>query len=181
MINILDLVKAIINTLIRLSPIAFYTGSVISGAIFSDFRAALLLGGFLLNEFLSMGYRMIFHGDTNPQCALLLSTNETPFVLPSPISQTVGFLYGFILADMYYNDVFNAFKFFMMTALVILTIYSRINVGCKTILDAVYCSLVGTMLGVVYYSFIKDYYRADYFSIVAGPSSNIDSKIAGIL
>ena len=181
MINLLDLVKAIINTLIRLSPIAFYTGSVISGALFSDFRAVLLLGGFLLNEFLSMGYRMIFRGGTNPQCALLLSTNETPFVLPSPISQTIGFLYGFILADMYYSDVFNAFKFFMMTAIVVLTIYSRVNVGCKTILDAVYCSLVGTMLGVVYYSFVKDYYRADYFSVATGSSSSIDTKIASVL
>ena len=181
MINFLDLFKAFINTVVRLSPIAFYTGSAISGAIFSDFRAVLLLGGFLLNEFLSMGYRMIFRGETNPQCALLLSTNETPFVLPSPISQTVGFLYGFILADMYYSDVFNAFKFFVMTTVVILTIYSRINVGCKTILDSVYCALVGTMLGVVYYSFIKDYYRADYFSITASSSSSIDSKIASIL
>ena len=181
MLNILNIAKALINTLIRLSPIAFYTGSIISGALFSDFRAALLLGGFILNEFLSLGYRMIFHGTTNPQCALLMTTNESPFVLPSPISQTVGFLYGFILADMYYTDVFNAFKFFIITTIMILTIYSRINVGCKTILDSLYCSLMGIMLGVVYYSFIKDYYRADYLNITIGTSKTIDSKIASIL
>lgn len=180
MLNLLYITKALINTLIRLSPIAFYTGSIISGALFSDFRAALLLGGFILNEFLSLGYRMIFHGVANPQCALLMTANETPFVLPSPITQTFGFLYGFILADMYYTDIFNAFKFFVMTTIMILTIYSRINVGCKTILDAIYCSLMGIMLGVVYYSFIKDYYRADYF-ITTDTSKTIDSKIASIL
>jgi len=181
MINVLDIFKALINTLVRLSPIAFYTGSIISGAIFSDFRAVLLLAGFLLNEFLSLGYRMIFKGEPNPQCALLMSVNDTPFILPSPISQTVGFLYGFILADMYYTDIFNSFKFFVMTAVVIFTIYSRINVGCKTLLDAIYCSLIGTLLGVVYYSFIKDYYIADYFQIEGSSSSSIDDKIASIL
>ena len=181
MLNFIDIIKALINTLIRLLPIAFYAGSVISGALFSDFRAVLLLGGFILNEFLSLGYRMIFHGINNPQCALLFSVNESPFVLPSPITQTIGFLYGFILADMYYTDIFNAFKFFIMTIIMILAVYSRINVGCKTILDAIYCSLVGTMLGVVYYSFIKDYYRADYFNIISSSNSNIDNKIANIL
>ena len=181
MINILDIFKALVNTLVRLAPIAFYTGSIISGAIFSDFRAVLLLGGFILNEFLSLGYRMIFRGEPNPQCALLMSVNEAPFILPSPISQTVGFLYGFILADMYYSDVFNSAKFFTMTAIIVLTIYSRINVGCKNILDAIYCSLIGTLLGVVYYSFIKDYYIADYFSLEGTSSKSIDNKIASIL
>ena len=181
MLNILDIGKALINTLVRLSPIAFYTGSAISGALFSDFRAVLLLAGFLLNEFLSLGYRMIFRGATNPQCALLMSVNESPFVLPAPISQTVGFLYGFILADMYYTDIFSAFKFFVMTIILILTIYSRVNVGCKTLLDGIYCALVGTMLGVVYYSLVKDYYRADYLNVLSGSSASIDSKIASIL
>jgi len=68
-----------------------------------------------------------------------------------------------------------------MTAVVIFTIYSRINVGCKTLLDAIYCSLIGTLLGVVYYSFIKDYYIADYFQIEGSSSSSIDDKIASIL
>lgn len=180
MINLIDLLKAIINTLVRLAPLSFYTGSIISGALFSDFRAVLLLGGFIMNEALSLGYRMIFKGVSNIHCSLVVSADDNVFVLPSPITQTFGFLFGFILADMYYTDTYSPFKFFIMLIIVIIAIYSRINIGCKTILDAVYCALIGTMLGVVYYSLIKDIYRPDYFRLDATLTS-IDDKIANIL
>jgi glycopeptide antibiotics resistance protein len=65
---------------------------------------------------------------------------------------------------MYYNNKFNAMKFFVMSILLLTTIYSRINVGCKTLLDAIYCALIGLLSGVVYYSLIKDYYKADYLN-----------------
>jgi hypothetical protein len=162
MINIVEVLKTLINTLIRLVPIAFYTGSIISGFLFSDFRAVLLLCGFLVNEIFALGYRLMFRGEVNEQCALMMSLDGTPFVLPAPIIQTAGFLYGFILADMYYSNIFNPYKFSITTVVMLLAIYSRINIGCKTVLDALYCALVGIMIGVVYYSFIKDYYRADY-------------------
>ena len=48
--------------------------------------------------------------------------------------------------------------------LIIITIYSRVNVGCKTLLDAIYCTLIGLLTGIVYYSLIKDYYKADYLN-----------------
>jgi glycopeptide antibiotics resistance protein len=66
--------------------------------------------------------------------------------------------------DMYYNDTFNAMKFGALTMLIIITIYSRVNVGCKTLLDAIYCTLIGLLTGIVYYSLIKDYYKADYLN-----------------
>ena len=56
-------------------------------------------------------------------------------------------------------------KFFVLTLLLLVTIFSRINVGCKTMLDAIYCALIGLLTGVVYYSIIKDYYKADYLNI----------------
>ena len=63
---------------------------------------------------------------------------------------------------MYYNNTFSALKFFMLVVLLMVTIYSRINVGCKTLLDAIYCTLIGLLFGVVYYNLVKDYYKADY-------------------
>ena len=53
-------------------------------------------------------------------------------------------------------------NFFLLSALLLITIYSRINIGCKTLLDAIYCALVGLLMGVIYYNLIKDYYKADY-------------------
>ena len=179
MINLIDILKGIINTLIRLAPISFYAGSIISGALFSDFRAVLLLGGFIMNEALSFGYRMIFKGVSNPQCGFIISSDDEVFILPSPITQTIGFLYGFIIADMYYTDKYNPFKFFIMLIIQIIGIYSRVNIGCKTLLEAVYCSLIGIMLGVVYYSIIKDIYRPDYFQI-DNTNDTINEKLKNI-
>jgi len=64
--------------------------------------------------------------------------------------------------EMYFNDTFSPIKFFFLTIILLITIYSRINVGCSTLLDGIYCTLVGLLMGIVYYNLIKDYYKADY-------------------
>lgn len=161
-ISLIDTIKIFINTAVRITPVGLYAGAAMSGVVFNDFRGLLLFGGFLANELIGLGYKMVLRGVSNPQCALLYSESGTPFVLPSPISQTVGFFYGFFSMDMYYNNTFNPMKFFLLSILQLVTIYSRINVGCKTLLDAIYCSLIGMLTGVIYYSLVKDYYKANY-------------------
>ena len=163
-IALFDVIKIFINTLVRLAPLGLYTGSAMSGAVFSDFRGILLFCGFLGNELIALGYKMVLRGTTNPQCALTYSEGGTPFVLPSPISQTVGMFVGFFFMDMYYNSSFNPLKFFLLITFLLITIYSRMNVGCKTLLDAVYCSMIGLLIGIIYYNLVKDYYKADYLN-----------------
>ena len=163
-LSFVDTFKIFINTLVRIVPIGLYTGSAMSGVVFQDFRGILLFCGFLGNELLGLGYRMVLHGVSNPQCALLYSQSGTPFVLPSPITQTVGFFAGFFFMDMYYRSMFSAMEFFVLTFLMLITIFSRMNVGCKTLLDAVYCTLIGLLFGVVFYNIVQPYYKADYMS-----------------
>ena len=163
-LSLIDVAKILINTLVRLEPVGLYAGSAMSAVVFSDFRAVLLFVGFLGNELISLGYRMILRGAINPQCALLYSSNNEPFVLPSPLCQTIGFFAGFFFMDMYYQNQFSTLKFFFLSALIFITMYSRVNVGCKTFIDAIYCTLVGLLIGVVYYNIIKDYYQANYLN-----------------
>lgn len=163
-VSLVDVFKMFINTAIRIAPIGLYTGAAISGAVFDDFRGVLLFGGFIGNELLALGYKMVLKGNTNPQCALTYSESGTPFVLPSPISQTIGFFIGFLFMDMYFTNIFSPSKFIALTILQIMAIYSRVNVGCKTLLDAIFCSLIGMLTGVIYYNLVKDYYKANYMS-----------------
>ena len=156
--------KALLNTFVRLAPIALYSGSAISGLAFDDFRAIILFIGFIINEAIAYGYRMILKGVYNPQCALM-KTEEDYFVLPSPISQTVGFFYGFLMSEMYSKGEFIPVRFFVMTTILGITIFSRINVGCKSFLDALYCALLGILLGVGYFNIIKEYYRRDFYKM----------------
>ena len=161
-LTIIDTIKIVLNTCVRLIPLGLYTGSAMSGAVFQDFRGILLFIGLLGNELISLGYRMILRGVVNPQCALTFSTEGIPFVLPSPITQTVGLFVGFFYMDMYYNNTYNSIKFFLLTMILLITIYSRINIGCKTLLDSIYCALIGLLIGVIYYNLIQPYYQANY-------------------
>ena len=104
--DIVVITKAIINTVVRLVPIGLYTGAFMNILVMNDFRGVILFMGFLFNELISLAYRMFIRGAYNPHCALLLTNDGVPFVLPSPISQTVGFFFAFFMMDMYYKDVF---------------------------------------------------------------------------
>lgn len=181
MITLVDAVKAIINTIVRIMPLGFYMGTSMSGMIFSDFRGVLMFGGFLLNEMIALGYRMVLKGTANAQCALLMSGDQTPFVLPAPITQTIGYFTGFLMADMYANNNFNPSRFILCLSLLLITIYSRVNVGCKTLIDALYCSILGVIIGVIYYAVVKDYYRADYLTnttITTDDNTTISDKVS---
>ena len=171
--DIIVITKAIINTVVRLMPIGLYTGAAMNGVVMNDFRGVILFMGFFFNELISLGYRMFIKGAYNPHCALLMTNQGSPFVLPSPITQTVGFFFAFFMMDMYYQDQFLPMRFFVFLAIFILTIYSRINVGCKSLMDAMMCSIVGLLLGVGYYEIVKYYYRADYMDL-ASVDRNLD-------
>ena len=67
-----------------------------------------------------------------------------------------------IINYMYFNSAYNMTTFFGLTIMILITIFSRINVGCKTLLDAIYCTLIGLLFGVVYYNLVQPYYKADY-------------------
>jgi len=162
--------KAILNTLVRLLPIALYSGSSVSALLFGDFRGTLLFVGFIINEAIAYGYRLILNGVYNPQCALL-KTEEDYFVLPSPISQTLGFFFGFFMTEMYSQGVFYPSRFFVLLVVLILTIFSRVNVGCKSFLDALYCAFLGILLGVGWFNIVKEYYRRDFYKLEE--SSNV--------
>ena len=165
--------KAILNTLVRLLPIALYSGSSISALLFGDFRGTLLFVGFIINEAIAYGYRLILNGVYNPQCALL-KTEEDYFVLPSPISQTIGFFFGFFMSEMYSQGAFYPSRFFVLLVVLILTIISRVNVGCKSFLDALYCAFLGILLGVGWFNIVKEYYRRDFYKL--DESSNVLSE-----
>jgi len=169
--NILFSITAIVNTLIRLVPIGLYSGSSISGLVFNDFRGALLLFGFIVNETIALGYRFLMKGVYNPQCAITRTETDF-FVLPSPITQTVGFFYGFFMTDMFNKGSFSPGSFFVMTALLAITIFSRVNVGCKSLVEALYCAVLGMILGIGYYNAVKNYYRSDFFRL-----DNVDKAV----
>lgn len=154
---------SILNTIVRLLPIAFYSGSIISNLVFNDFRANLLFIGFMLNELFAFAYKMAMGGKGKAECALLADPNNY-YVLPSSITQTVGFFFGFVMANSYYENNFKSMKFIVLCLTLALTIFSRINVGCEDIISALVFASIGVAFGMIYYYVVKDFYVADYGS-----------------
>lgn len=157
-IDVIVILISIVNTLVRLLPVALYTGTIVSNLVFDDFRANLLFIGFLVNEMLSFAYKFALKGTDKAECALLADPSNY-YVLPSSITQTVGFFFGFILADVYFSNEFKSLKFIVLCILLALTVFSRVNVGCETTMNALIFACVGTGFGVIYYYIIKDYYK----------------------
>jgi hypothetical protein len=158
-VDIIIILISILNTIVRLLPVALYTGSIISNLVFDDFRANLLFIGFLINELVAFAYKFALKGTDKAECALLADPSNY-YVLPSPITQTIGFFFGFILTDTYFTNSYGSLKFLVMCILLAATIFSRINVGCETTMNALIFACVGTAFGVLYYYVIKDYYKS---------------------
>ena len=165
-------IKALTNTLVRLMPIGLYTGSAMSSFVFSDFRATILFIGFMINEFISLGYRLILRGKSNPQCAVV-RTDNGHFSLPSPIPQTVGFFVAFYLMKMYEGGEFEPLQFFTIVSLLVIVIWSRVNVGCGSTLDMVFSASVGLLLGSGYFWIVRDYYKHDYLKTKDTENENL--------
>jgi len=162
MSTVATMAKAIMNTFMRLMPIILYGGSILSGLVFNDFRGTLLFLGFLGNEFVSLAYRMMLKSIDNPQCALL-RYGDNNFILPSPLSQTMGFFGAFLLMKMYLEQSFQTVPFFIILILMLLSVYSINNIGCLAFVDALLTCLVGCLFGAMYFYIIKDNYKPDYY------------------
>lgn len=151
--------KAIVNTFIRLMPIGFYFGTIIMGILFTDLRAFILLMGFVANDVISFGFRQLFQTIDLPTCAIVES-NKNFFTMPSSHTQTVSFLMSFFLTEMYYKNTFNPVNFVLLGFILMLTSWSRINVGCETIIDVIFAIGIGALIGATYYKLTENWVNA---------------------
>jgi membrane-associated phospholipid phosphatase len=142
--------KAALNTFIRLVPIGLYFGTLIMGILFSDIRAFVLFIGYLLNDIISFGFRQLFQTVDIPNCAIVQS-NRNFYTLPSSHTQTIAFTLAYFFTDMYMNQNFNIVNFIFLGFLLIITMWSRINVGCESIVDGIFATILGILIGVAFY------------------------------
>tara|TARA_A100001037_G_C15007701_1_gene570159 strand:+ start:144 stop:692 length:549 start_codon:yes stop_codon:yes gene_type:complete len=154
--NVLNIVKASVNTLVRILPISLYLGSAMFALGFGDFKALLLFFGLILNDLISLGYQSAFRVIRNPQCAFLKSSNDSTFMM-SPHTQFIGFAFAFMLRNLYYTDDYFPYKALGLSVVLFLTIWSRVNIGCLKIADSIYTAMIGLFLGYVYFEVVKPY------------------------
>jgi hypothetical protein len=152
--------KIIINTIVRVLPIGLYLASLLSSMLMENNIAMILFFGQLINDFIGFCYRFILKPKGKLQCAIV-RVGELYYTMPAPHTQVVAFYFSFFIADMYYNNNFNAVKFLGLLAMLLCTIWSRMDVECKDMLDIVLAFSLGCGIGISYYYIIKDYYNKD--------------------
>lgn len=151
------IIKGCINTITRLSPVALYMGCIVSGIVFNNYKANYILLGFFLVEMISFGYYYANNSVTNPNCALFKS-GEKVFVMPAPIPTAIGYFVGFQIADMFERHEFEPGKFYSSIIFLLMVIWSRINVGCHSIIESMFSAVIGLIFGVGYFYLVKDKY-----------------------
>ena len=152
------LFKGILNTIIRLIPVAFYMGTIMCNLLFDNKQSNVLLFGFLLVEGISYAYKNITNANDNQQCSLVKSDMNF-LTLPAPIPTSVGFLVSFLISDMYNKNNVKPIKLYVLILLFIITMWSRVNIGCHSVIDSIMGGIVGLILGFGYHNIVKDYYN----------------------
>ena len=173
--------KGIINTLVRLIPISLYMGTSLSFLLYNNKRASILLIGFFCLEII--GFVFSYNSKPNIQCGLFRSPSGTTN-LPAPVPTVVGFFASFFIGEMYAEENFRPNKFFILISLVFISTWSRINIGCHTIVESGMAALIGLFLGFTYFNLVKDIYKeAKYESqpSIEGDISNEENKIYQLL
>lgn len=149
--------KILINTVVRVIPIGLYLATLLSSMLMDNNKGIILFLGHVLNDLIGLAYRMMFKPPGKLQCAVV-RVGDVFYTMPSPYVQVVAYYFTFFMADMYMKGDFNNVKFIVLLLLLLITIWSRMDVECKTMLDVVFAFSMGVLVGLAYYFIVKDYY-----------------------
>ncbi len=161
LIEIFMVLRAIIHTFVRFLPLGLYSFAYLSTAIFKDRRGALLLLGLVINDVIGYLYKRYTKYEPNENCAMFGKKDDTTSIgfLPNAHTEYMSFVAAFFYSDMWYKYSLDFIPFFFILFLLVITIWSRISIGCKTFKDVMFNIIFGAIAGIVYYYFIARYYR----------------------
>lgn len=150
--------KILTNTVIRVIPIGLYLSTLLSSMMMDNKKGIILFIGQAINDIIGLAYRFLLKPRGKLECAVV-RVGDIYYTMPSPYVQVVAYYFAFFLTDMYFSNQFDAIKFISLLMILLATIWSRIDVGCKDMFDVILAFSIGCGMGIVYYYMVKDYYR----------------------
>lgn len=161
LIDMLNFFIGLLHTFVRFLPLGLYFFTYLSSALFKDLRAAYLLIGLIFNDLIGYIYKKYAKIQPPWECAIFgkISEKTEPGFIPNPHTEVMSFVASFFYTDMYYKEKLDTVPFIFVTAMLLLTIWSRISIGCKTIKDILFNIVMGFLRGVIFYYIISSYYK----------------------
>jgi hypothetical protein len=159
-IEMLNFVIGLLHTFVRFLPLGLYFFAYLASALFKDIRAAYLLIGLVINDLIGYIYKKYAKIVPNAACAIFGKVSDKTELgfLPNPHTEIMSFVASFFYTDMYYKGGIDSVPFIFVTGMLLLTIWSRITIGCKTVKQVFFNVIFGFIRGVIYYYIISKYY-----------------------
>ena len=162
LLTIFNLIPVFLNTFVKVMPIGLYLASFLESMLFNDIRGFIIFIGLLVNDLINIGYNYMMNPVKNIDCAIIRNVySDDFFSLATSHTQYISFVTAFVLTSMYFKKVFYFSTFFMFMILIIITIFSRINIGCENMLSSGFNLVFGLFRGIIYYIIVKDFYELE--------------------
>jgi glycopeptide antibiotics resistance protein len=158
----MEVFKGMLNTFIRIMPLGLYFFTYFSLTLFQDLRAGVLLLGLVMNELFGFALNKYSGKPYNQNCAVFGSnyTNTKLAFLNNSHIEIISFVTAFFVSDMWKKGTIDWLRFNFLLFMTIVTIWSRMAIGCQNDLkDVIFNVLFGVLIGGLFYYFFSDYYR----------------------
>lgn len=161
LIDMLNFFIGLLHTFVRFLPLGLYFFTYLSSALYKDLRAAYLLIGLIINDLIGYIYKKYAKIVPDAACAIFGKVSDKTELgfLPNPHTEILSFVASFFYTDMYYKGSIDSVPFIFITAMLLLTIWSRVTIGCKKIKDVMFNIIFGFVRGVIFYYIISDHYK----------------------
>lgn len=158
----LDTFQALLNTVVRILPLGVYFFTYFSLTIYKDLKVGILLLGLIFNELIGYAFKKYSGKIFNDACSIFGAVEgqgNLAFMNNEHI-EIIAFVGSFFLFDMLQKDKMEWFRFNFLIFLLIITIWSRMSIGCINGLEEVVFNVfMGFVLGGLFYYFFSDKYR----------------------
>lgn len=158
-----DIAKGLIHTFVRFLPLGLYFFTYFSSTLFKDRRTIILLLGLIFNDLIGVVYQKYSGILPNDACALFGDADGNALnFLPNSHIEIMSFITSFFYSEMWLKGTMQGhwFKFNFLLFMMILTIWSRINIGCETNYQRmIFDILFGVIRGSLFYYLFSSYYK----------------------
>ena len=183
-VKIISTLFELLHLLIRFLPLGVFFFTYFSSAIYKDLRSAILLSGLLINELFGYLYKKRSESKEKQKSAFELRGGSQydyrynsdykeddyncsifgidgsgkELNLNNGHTEFISFLSSFYFSDMYYKQKLDIIPFITLIFIILMTIWSRMSKNCETPRQVIQNIILGTVLGILFYYFVKEYY-----------------------
>ena len=157
----LEVLKGLIHTFVRIMPLGLYFFTYFSLTLYKDLRSGILLLGLIINDMIGYMYKKYAKIVFNDACAMFGTTNADGNLgfLNNTHIEIITFIAAFFYSDMWNKNKMDWYKFNFLTFMIIITIWSRMAIGCNIDLqDIIFNVVFGLLRGALFFYFFQNYY-----------------------